>query len=160
MKKFQAIYDENKKLDAMFIERYNHDDLIRKNKLELLVELGELANETKCFKYWTNKKPVRELVGEEYADCLIMTLCFFGLYNLELDDNIHENDLDIIDMFGNLYLLASEFYFNEQEETIRKIYNLLINLGHKLEFNDDEIIEICLRKINIGKERLRESENS
>ena len=81
MKKYQKIYDENKKLDAMFIEKFNHKDLIRKNKLELLVEIGEFANETKCFKYWSKKNPQKDLMGEEYADCIIMTLCFFSLYH-------------------------------------------------------------------------------
>ena len=46
------LYENKIKLDEYFIKEYgNSEDIILKNKLELLVELGELANESKCFKY-------------------------------------------------------------------------------------------------------------
>ena len=159
MKKFQEIYDENKKLDAIFIAKYDHDDLVRKNKLELLVEIGELANETKCFKYWTKKEPNKELVEEEYADCLIMTLCFFSLLHIELDEeyNYLFNELDTIDIFAKLYSLASDFYYSESRDTIKKIFVILVNLGYQLGFNDEKIINITLKKIITDKERLKNS---
>lgn len=158
MNKFQEIYDLNIELDKMFIELYDHHDLVRKNKLELLVEIGELANETKCFKYWTKKCPDKELINEEYADCIIMTLCFFDLKNIELfeieDKYFH---LDIIDMFGKLYQLASDYYYHDKISTIKEIFILLINLGHKMGLNDEKIIDVTKRKISIGKERLKSS---
>lgn len=46
------IYKTTKYIDDLFVVRYPNDkEIIRKNRLELLVEIGELANETKCFKY-------------------------------------------------------------------------------------------------------------
>src|SRR5690625_2367570 len=37
----------------------------------LLVEIGEMANETRCFKYWSNKEPSKKkVILEEYVDCM------------------------------------------------------------------------------------------
>ena len=64
MKFLEEVYQKNKELDEIFINKYSSIDkeMYKKNKIELLVEIGELANETKCFKYWTNKEPNRELI--------------------------------------------------------------------------------------------------
>ena len=40
IEKYNVIYSDNKKLDKVFIEKYYHDDFVKKNKLELLVEIG------------------------------------------------------------------------------------------------------------------------
>ena len=66
MKFLSEVYKKNNELDDIFISKYSSDkEMFKKNKIELLVEIGELANETKCFKYWSKKEPVRELVLEE-----------------------------------------------------------------------------------------------
>jgi len=150
------VYEENKRLDLVFIEKYNHKDFVKKNKLELLVEIGELANETRCFKYWSNKEVNNDLVKEEYADCIIMSLCFFNYLNISLDEiNYINDDKEIIDLFFDIYLLASNFSVNENKEIIKEILIKLINLGYKLGFTDEEIISSCLNKIKIDRERLK-----
>ena len=51
------IYEVTKQIDEQFALHYGNDDeIVRKNRLELLVELGELANETRCFKYWSMRQ--------------------------------------------------------------------------------------------------------
>ena len=79
MKKYNDIYRKNKKLDDIFMNKYmdTESSYYEKNCLELIVEIGELANESKCFKYWTVKKPDKELVLEEFADTLLMILYMF-----------------------------------------------------------------------------------
>ncbi len=156
MDKFKKIYEENTILDNLFLQKYNHDDLVRKNKLELLVEIGELANETRCFKYWSQKKVNQELMELEYADCLIMTLCFFNYLKISLDEEFPflEKKYDIIDTLANLYILASSFYIKEEKLTIKKIFVLLIQLGHDLGMTDDEIINVTLIKIKEDEKRL------
>ena len=45
--------------------------IVKRKMLALLVEIGELANETRCFKYWSNKPASeREVILEEYVDGL------------------------------------------------------------------------------------------
>jgi len=64
---------EQKKLD-IFIHQQNGlemKDTFYLRKIALLVEIGEVANELKSFKYWKKDKNVSlEKVQEELIDCL------------------------------------------------------------------------------------------
>lgn len=161
MIKFQKVYDVNKKLDDIYNSQFNipQEELVRKNKLELLVEIGELANETKCFKYWNDKEPNQDLIKIEYADCFIMTLCFFNYLNISLEENFMLPKIlyDKTDLFANLYNLASEFYYTESKEVIKNIFVNLLELGKLLKITDEEIIATCLNKIEINTKRLLEN---
>lgn len=160
MKQFEKVYEENKKLDKVFDDLYDMSnlDINRKNKLELLVELGELTNETKCFKYWSNKPFDIDKVKEEYADCMQMILYFFNKFNVSLEEDFKMTKIyyDTIDSFGNLYKLCSEFYHNEDRDLIKEIFVKFIDLGYQLGFNDDDIIEACLMKIRKNFKRFEE----
>ena len=152
---FNEVYKKNKILDKLFIDKCYDKDMVKKNKLELLVEIGELANETKCFKYWSVKRPSPELVGLELADCIIMCLCFMSYLNMSLDSDFDNIILDDkVDIFFNLYRLTIKFIDTEDKNTLKEIFSNLIHLGHLLEFNNDEIINLCLKKIDNDTKRL------
>ena len=157
MLQFSEVYQKNKELDQVFDDLYDASnyDIIRKNKLELLVELGELANETKCFKYWSNKPVNYENLKEEYADCLIMVLCFFNMYDIKLDEDFPNTKIryDLVDLIGYLYKLCSDFYHEDNRDLIKKIFVNFIELGHLLSLSDDDIIKVCLLKIKRNHER-------
>ena len=156
MKFLEEVYIKNKELDKIFIDKYEHidKDMYKKNKIELLVEIGEFANETKCFKYWTNKKPNNELVLFEYADCIIMTLCLFNYLNLELEDIEFNKIDDACDNFAYLYKLSSEFYFTDNQELLKEILFNLINLGELLNISHEEIVSSTLKKIELDTESM------
>ena len=79
MKFLEEVYEKNKYLDDLFCQI--KDPLFEeKNKIELIQEIGEMVNETRCFKYWSKKEINNNLVKAEYADCIIMTLCFFQFH--------------------------------------------------------------------------------
>ena len=152
--KFNDVFNANKELDEMFNSTFLDAEMYKKNKLELLVEIGELANETRYFKYWSKKPIDLELVKGEYADCIIITLYFFNIMNISLNeefDNILEYDK--IDIFGRLYKLASDFYYHDSKDIIKEIFVTIIKLGYMIGFNDDMIIDICFSKINKDKAR-------
>jgi dimeric dUTPase (all-alpha-NTP-PPase superfamily) len=45
------------------------EDLFNRKVLALLVEIGELANETRCFKFWSVKPPSeKQIILEEFVD--------------------------------------------------------------------------------------------
>lgn len=51
-------------------------ELLTDTLLGTLVEVAELAQATRCFKYWSTKGPEpRERIAEELADVLHMILC-------------------------------------------------------------------------------------
>ena len=152
---FNKIYNENKKLDKIFLDVYgNSEDIILKNKLELLVELGELCNESKCFKYWSRKEANRELVLEEYADVLLMIFYFFRELDISLEEEFpKENNLNLIDEFMYLYEKISIFNKQYNKELLKDIFINFIRLGKLLNLTIDEIINNSFNKININKER-------
>ena len=159
MKIYEKVYEENKKLDKMFDTTFLDREMYKKNKLELLVEIGELANETKFFKYWSSKKMDIELVKGEFADCVIMSFYFFNILNISLDEEFKEitNDYDKVDIFGRLYQLASDFYLHDNKEIIKEFFATLIKLGHMIGFTDSDIIDLSLNKITRDMKRFEEN---
>ena len=149
---FNDVFESNKELDKMFDNTFPDLEMVKKNKLELLVEIGELANETRYFKYWSNKPIDMNLVKGEYADCIIITLYFFNIMKIELDEEFCQIDkYDNVDIFGRLYKLASEFYYNDSKELIKEIFATIISLGYIIGFNNQDIIDACMTKINKNK---------
>lgn len=152
MDKYNVIYEENKELDKIFDKLYDNDnkDIIEKNIVELLVELGELANETKCFKYWSSKKPGdKEDLLEEYSDCIIMALYFCDMVNIDLNEEFIEiNEKDLVNQFKTLYNLCSSLNYKLDRDLVKEVFANIVNLGKLLSLSDDEVIEGCLKKIN------------
>ncbi len=152
------IYQENKRLDDIFISRYQEDkDLVKKNCIEFLVELGEFVNETKCFKYWTVKKPDKEKELDEFADCITILLTFFHYLHLDLENiNMGEpySSDSILDVINNTYLLGTELLNNCSEELVKKIFSNLMHISKLLNLEEEEVIEATFKKLKIVEERL------
>ena len=159
MELYNEIYNRNKKLDDIFMNKYYdvESKYYEKNCLELIVELCELANESKCFKYWTIKKPNRELVLEEFADSLMMILYMFNTYNV---DKINFIDVDmsddILESFNYLIRMCTLLMNkdNVNEVLLKEIFTRLIHIGKLLELSDVEIVDACNKKIIKNEERL------
>lgn len=157
MKEFEEIYEINKRLDRIFIEKYqvSEKNLFEKNCIEFLVELGEFVNETKCFKYWTNKKPNHKEVLEEYADCITMNLTFFNFLNLELKDfRQHHSSNDPLLVINYLYQQGSKLMERIDAELVKDIFINLLYLGELLNLEEKEIIKAIHQKLVKVEERL------
>ncbi len=154
MKEWNNIYNRNKKLDEIFFKEYgNTIEIYNKNCVELLTELGEFANETKCFKYWSIKEPNKEELLEEYADCIIMTLYFHNYFNLEIQAIKIDEDKDIIELFNYLFEQSAKLMHNSSKELVIDIFNNLLYMGKLLKFTDQEIYDSCDKKIKKVEER-------
>ncbi|KEH84569.1 dUTPase [Clostridium novyi] len=72
LKKFLKM---QKQLDEAIVKRHfgevDQKKFLSKRLLALNVEVGELANATRCFKYWSTKGPEsKERILDEYADVM------------------------------------------------------------------------------------------
>lgn len=149
---FNDVYNANKELDKMFDDTFQDSEIVKKNKLELLVEIGELANETRYFKYWSSKPLDIELIKGEYADVLIMTLYFFNILDISLDGDFPQiADYDKVDIFARLYKLGSDFYYDTNQNIIKEVFVTVIKLGYLIGFDNNDIMNACLNKINKDK---------
>ena len=153
--KWNKLYENNKRLDLIFVDKYKSDkQLFEKNCIELLVEIGEFVNETKVFKYWSQKKPSKEKMLEEYADVITMILTFYGLKNIEISELDKSYDKGIIDLIHDLYELALQLNISLDENVLKEIFNLVLYIGNYLKFKDNEIIEAIDNKQKIIEKRL------
>lgn len=160
MKFLQEVYDENKKLDDMFDVDYDNysDDTIRKNILELVVEIGEFCNETRCFKYWSNKKVNKELALEELADCILMVLYFYHVKDMNLDGNYTEFNDNLIDSFLKVFNIASALTLDINMQKLNDSLSYLIHISNLLDYSNDEVKEACLNKIRKNFSRFETQE--
>lgn len=91
----RKLLDKQIELDTFIFKKKGLGDpynpmFLEKRKLALLVEIGELANATRCFKYWSNKGPEsKERILDESADCLHFCL---SLINFAPDELNYEGE--------------------------------------------------------------------
>lgn len=145
------IYEKEKIINSRFRKKYDYtsSEIFYKQVLELIVELSELAYETKCFKYWKEDKPSSaEVTIAEYADCLMITLCLCDLSNIEIDNLREVNEKDIVQQFIKLNFLASQIKMDIDHGLLRDILSNLLNLSKLLGFNEEEIEKYCELKMD------------
>lgn len=161
----ERILEAQKELDKAIlkeagIKEYPLDDIT----IAYNVELGELCQEWKGFKYWKKTKGEvnREALIEEYADCLHFASSltnyyiansdgakrFFEAFMLTLDEEIEEDKNFVRTRL--LKCFDGDRYFNYG--AILLIDTL--KLGAELGFSWEEIEEAYFKKNNINWERL------
>lgn len=129
--------------------------LLHKKILSLQVEFGELANETRCFKFWSTKKQSsNDVILEEYVDCLHFIL---GL-GIEKDfqditPEVKDISSELSEQFLNLYINVADFIKCPSINNYLNIFENFLTLGENLGFCEDDIENAYLHKNKINHER-------
>jgi len=153
----RQLFDIQRELDKRIVE--NHDlhgeDLVTAKVLALEVELGELANETRCFKFWSLKDASpKHMVLEEYVDCLHFILSIGLESGLDGDDFVvKDNSKDLIEQFQEMFQKSATFNKDRTKENYINLFNTFLSLGKKLGFTWDEIQKAYLMKNEINHQR-------
>jgi dimeric dUTPase (all-alpha-NTP-PPase superfamily) len=168
-------------LDKRIVEKHNlqGQDLLPKKILALQVELGELANEARFFKFWSedqeprNKIPSFDEKGllvfdnpllEEYVDCLHFILSIgldIGLTRDYVDGLTELTESDILTQFRKIQhyitLLDGAIEHQRNISTMQWYYyhpfSLFIGLGEMLGFTWEEIEAAYMDKNKVNHER-------
>lgn len=146
-KKLDTYIEENHQLQ----EKNLFDDKI----LALLVEMGELANETRCFKFWSTQTEVdEEAILEEYVDGIHFLL------SLGLEKNFLFESLDVgsqsftlTEQFNEVYRLASLFKEKTTMENYKLLFMNYVQLGDLLGFTPADIEKAYLEKNEVNFNR-------
>lgn len=157
MEKLKEIYERNKQLDHIFMEKYEKKEpmYFEKNCIEFLVEFGEFVNETKCFKYWSIKKPNLEDVYEEFADCITMILTMHYVLDLEIDTlNEHHKSDNVLEIINYIYNQGTKLMTKINEDLVRDLLANLFYLSELLGLDKDKIYETLSYKQDKVEERL------
>lgn len=145
------IYEKEKIINSYFRKKYNYNtsEIFYKQVLELLCELSEFAYETKCFKYWKNEKQSNmDITIPEFADCLMITLYFCDLANINEIKIEDIEGMDMVQLFIETYKLASSLSMDLEKEKLLKILSYLVAISKLLNYTDDELNNYCINKMN------------
>ncbi|WP_163193829.1 dUTP diphosphatase [Clostridium thermarum] len=146
----QRLFALQKELDLKIVSQHNlqEENLLQKKILALQVEIGELANETRCFKYWSDKEPSsKEVILEEYVDCLHFILSI-GLEKNFVDINLEPKTVNssLTEQFLNLYIDLNDFVICLSYDQYLTLFDDFISLGIALGFTDRDIENAYLEK--------------
>ncbi|WP_316570919.1 dUTP diphosphatase [Neobacillus sp. YIM B06451] len=153
----EKLFDMQRALDS-YIERNNgleNEDLFDKKVLALLVEVGELANETRCFKFWS-KKPSspRETVLEEFVDGIHFILSLGIESGLTSDiEFTGEPKRNVTEQFNDVFRAISSFQISRSESDYRTLFRSFMSLANLLGFTGAEIEEAYRVKNEVNYER-------
>lgn len=128
------------------------------NKLALLVELGELANEVKSFKYWKN--PDNRIIDndklrEEFADCVHFALSLEDITDIakmDVSDEKFVSILDEPDSEVSINDLFNSVFFNVT--TNNQILLNVLYLGMSLGLTMNDIVLEYVKKNKINYQRI------
>lgn len=154
---WEKYYSMQAELDSYIID--NHDlkerNVFNEKYLAFLVELGELANETRCFKYWSTKKPSeKEIILAEYVDGIHFLLSI-GLergYRYHGTENV-EREIDKTNQFNSVFTAAAIFKQNPTSELYENLFQEYIVLGQVLDLTEEEINQAYLKKNELNYQR-------
>lgn len=152
------MFELQKVLDTHIQEKHSleKENLVERKILALLVELGELANETRCFKFWSVKPPsTKDKVLEEFVDGVhfILSIGLDLSYESGIELTIKEKEISLVDQFLSIYQRITEFRSNHTLESYEGILSDYFNLGRLLGFSTEEIMFAYISKNELNHER-------
>ena len=153
------LFEQQKKFDEFIHKKHRltYEKIFMETKLALFVELSELANEIKSFKFWSVKgSSPKEKILEEYVDGLnfITSLCLMKKIKPIFITNIknektftkHEITIKFLDLFKKIYKLNSK-------NSLIKWFIKYLNFGFCLNFSLNEILNAHMKKNKINYRR-------
>ena len=140
---FDKIVILQKNLDKLIYKNCKikmNKELFDKRLLALVVEITELANEVKCFKYWsknTSFKNNMDKIIDEYSDCLHFFVSIGNFINIDYKNltveitkiNLSKEFLELIKNICKIKKIEKKFFLN----CFMQFINLGVNLGLSLE---------------------------
>ena len=147
----QAALDE----EIALTHHIDYPSTFSRRLLSLLVELGEFANETRCFKYWSLKGPSpMERILDEYADGLHFLLSLgipLGVSQYKHYFKVEEKDLTeaLLTVYENAVALRKEYTIEQYAKTFSSYLNLIPLFDYSVE----EVGRAYLEKLGVNHKR-------
>ena len=153
----KELYSLQASLDAEIAQNHhvNYESTFERRLLALIVEIGELANETRCFKYWSNKGPSpKEVVMDEFADGIHFLLSLgIPLHANKFKYEIKKSNLDLTRQIHEVYkasvTLLDNYDLVHYEDAFQKYLNLSASIG----MSEEDIINSYKAKLKVNHVR-------
>jgi dimeric dUTPase (all-alpha-NTP-PPase superfamily) len=141
-----------KTLDEAILNKHSLkvEDTIMDRKLALLVELGEFANETRCFKYWSLKESsAKDVLLEEYVDGIHFIVSLANQFDIDLVADFNQVDLTLNELLLNAYKAISLIEVDNQVH-LADLLKWYYAIAFKLGFSQADIIDAYMQKNQIN----------
>lgn len=160
---FEKLFTMQAALDRYIEENHQlqNEDLFDRKILALLVEIGELANETRSFKFWSLKpSSEKQVILEEFVDGIhfILSLgieCGFDKQPLELEDV--KSQLTVNELFLAIYEAVSTFRNDRSLSHFLNVLEYYLQLGDKLGISFQEMEKAYMDKNEVNYQRQQNS---
>ncbi|WP_044893444.1 dUTP diphosphatase [Bacillus alveayuensis] len=152
---FKKLFHMQKELDQRIETQHklHQERLMERKILALLVEIGELANETRCFKFWSVKPPSKEeVILEEYVDGLHFLLSIGLELNMTDLPTFHVLDASdrLTEQFLTIFDEASSFKDSLSVESYLRLFKYYLQLGKSLGFSMEQIYHAYVSKNEVN----------
>jgi dimeric dUTPase (all-alpha-NTP-PPase superfamily) len=157
------LFEMQKALDQHIEEKHNlqKEDLFNRKVLALLVELGELANETRCFKFWSIKpSSEKSVVLEEFVDGIHFILSLgieCGFQKFEHTLTTEGSELTVSEQFLLIYEKINVFKRSKNNEDFRSLLESYLQLGALLGISYEEMEKAYFAKNEVNYQRQQNS---
>lgn len=154
---WEKLFSTQKQLDT-YIED-THDlqevDIFQEKYLALLVELGELANETRCFKFWSIKpRNDKSVILEEYVDGVHFILSLGLEKGLRYEANeLKASSLSETEQFNAVFEACVTFKNDRSQGNYHNLFTKFLQLGALLGFTEEDIQQAYFKKNEINYQR-------
>lgn len=151
------LYEDQAGLDARIHQEHHVDYPVTRKKrlLALIVELGELANETRAFKFWSRKGPsAKAVILDEYADGLHFLLSLgIDLKNEKKVLTLRQSKLALTEQFLKVYTLSMDFAAHYDLKHYLAALQAFLNLIPALGVTTAEVIDAYHAKLAVNYQR-------
>ncbi|NRD76066.1 dUTP diphosphatase [Bacillus sp. BRMEA1] len=155
----KKLFEMQRALDRHIEEKHQllEEDLFNRKVLALMVELGELANETRCFKFWSIKPAsTKNVILEEFVDGVhfILSLgieCGYTKIDLQVPDTAA--GLDATEQFLRVYEKTGIFQTSKRLEDYVKMFESYLQLAAVLGITYEEMEQAYFAKNEVNYQR-------
>lgn len=154
------LYVQQEKLDKEIQEKHNISYSSTRNDrfLAFLVELGEFANATRCFKFWSFKpSESKERLLDEFADGLHFILSIgidlklkIDEIEIDLNDSKEKKTTDyILETYSNFITFINEQDYDNYILTFESFFKIIFSL----KFSDSDVLNAYYLKLGVNFKR-------
>ncbi len=155
---FNHLFSLQRELDNRIVQEHGLEgqNLFENKLLALKVEVGELANETRCFKYWSKKAPSpKETILEEYVDGIHFILSLgleLGVTHGKLPVEVDERQT-AVHGFHEVYRSIERVAEAKDKDAYFHLMEQYLVLGRLIGLRFDEIDAAYLKKNEVNHNR-------
>ncbi len=154
---FTDLLEKQKELDKYIKDKINIGDMQywQDRVTALNVEINELINEIRFFKYWSSKGASKKsVILDEYVDCIHFALSLSNTLNIdELIFITDDMKRSIPLIYFELTEKISKLIFNRDEKLLKSIIWNIVEIAWSMNYSMNDILDAYNIKNKINYER-------